>query len=47
MAKEAIRNTRDQIVNEYLNKRFRTKSIEEQDPLRMVVSDMIDRMIRE
>lgn len=29
MAKEAVKQGQDQIVNEYLNKRFRTKTIDE------------------
>ena len=33
-------------MNEYLNKRFRTKTIDEQDPMRRVVADMMDRAMR-
>jgi hypothetical protein len=33
-------------VNEYLNKRFKSKTIDEQDPLRRVVSDMMDRVMK-
>lgn len=33
-------------MNEYLNKRYRTKTIDEQDPMRMVVTDMMNRVMK-
>ena len=46
MTKEVVRTTQDQIVNEYLNKRFRTKAIDEKDPMRMVVADIMNNVMR-
>lgn len=46
MTKEVVKTAQDQIVNEYLNKRFRTKTIDEQDPMRRVVSEMMDKVMR-
>jgi hypothetical protein len=41
-----VKHAQDQIVNEYLNKRFRTKVIEEHDPMRKVTIDMLDRVMK-
>lgn len=46
MTKETVKVAQDQIVNEYLNKRFRTKTIDEQDPMRRVVADMMDKVMK-
>ncbi len=46
MAKTTLKMVTDQLVNEYLNKRFKTKTLDEQDPLRMVVNDMLTRVMR-
>ena len=47
MAKQTLKNTTDQLVNEYLNKRFRSKTVEEYDPLRMVVNDMLTNVMKD
>lgn len=47
MTKESVKMAQDQIVNEYLNKRYRTKTIDEQDPMRMVVTAMMDKIMKE
>ncbi|CDW83626.1 iq calmodulin-binding motif family protein [Stylonychia lemnae] len=46
MTKETVKVAQDQIVNEYLNKRFRTKTIDEQDPMRRVVTEMMDKVMK-
>ena len=46
MAKQTLKMVTDSLVNEYLNKRFRSKTLDEQDPLRMVVNDMLTKVMR-
>ena len=46
MTKEVVKNTQEQIVNEYLNKRFRHKDLNEKDPMHMVVADMMNNVMR-
>ena len=46
MTKEVEKQCTNQIVNSYLNKRYREKNIDEKDPLRMVVYDMIGRVMK-
>lgn len=46
IARETVREAQDRIVNEYLNKRFRAKAVEEQDPLRAVAADLVSEAVR-
>ena len=43
MAKDVVKNTTDYVVNDYLGKRFRTKTIDEKDPLRMVGAGILEK----
>mmetsp|Transcript_34533 Transcript_34533/g.33730 ORF Transcript_34533/g.33730 Transcript_34533/m.33730 type:complete len:137 (-) Transcript_34533:509-919(-) len=47
MAKETLKATTDRFVNDYLNKRFREKDIDEKDPLKMVVNDMMTNVMKD
>lgn len=46
MTKEVVKNTQEQIVNEYLNKRFRHKGLDEKDPLHMVAAGIMNNVMR-
>ena len=46
MAKQTLKVTTDSIVNEYLNKRVKSKGLEEHDPMRMVVNDLMTKVMR-
>lgn len=46
MAKEMVKDASNRIVNEYLNKRFRSKKEEEYDPLKMVANSLLEQAMR-
>jgi len=46
MAKDVVKNTTDYVVNDYLGKRFRTKTIDEKDPLRMVGAGILEKVMK-
>ena len=41
MARDVMKVTTDKIVNEYLNKRFKSQTIDEQDPMRRFADEML------
>lgn len=42
MAKEMVKDATNRIVNQYLNKRFRSKTEDEFDPMRMVANSLLE-----
>lgn len=47
MVKETVKNSTDNIVNRYLNKRYRQKDVDERDPLAMVVKSIMDGVMKD
>ena len=46
MVKETVKTSTDNIVNRYLNKRYREKDADERDPLAMVVKSIMDGVMK-
>lgn len=46
MIKETVKTSTDNIVNRYLNKRFREKDVDERDPMSMVVKSLLDGVMK-
>lgn len=47
MLKDTMKDTSDQIVNSYLSKRFKDKDDDERDPMRMVMINMMNRVMKD
>ena len=47
MVKDIVKTSSDNIVNRYLNKRFRQKDVDERDPLSMVVASIMNGVMKD
>ena len=47
MCKQCVKAGTDKMVNDYLNKRYRTKTDDERDPLRMVVASLMNDVMKD